>query len=128
LGCEQLKRLPIILEECQINRCLLQEKISNHPDILIQQEIGDSSWFGFSLIIRLGRSMTRTMLLENLMELGCECRPIVAGNFSKNPVVKYFDHVTHGKLSLAEYIDENRLFVGNHHYPIQNAMKALRSL
>lgn len=128
LGCEQLKRLPTIVEERQKNGRLLQDAMTNHPDILIQQEIGNSSWFGFSLLIKPGSSMTRTMLLEKLKELGFECRPIVAGNFAKNPVVKYFNHVIHGKLSSAEYIDKNGLFVGNHHYPIPDAMKALRSL
>jgi CDP-6-deoxy-D-xylo-4-hexulose-3-dehydrase len=63
-----------------------------------------------------------------LNELGFECRPIVAGNFAKNEVVKYFDSEVHGTLKNAEHIDQNGLFVGNHHYPIVDGINALRKL
>jgi len=67
-------------------------------------------------------------LVVNLNEFGFECRPIVAGNFAKNEVVKYFDSEVHGTLENAEHIDQNGLFVGNHHYPIPEALDALASL
>jgi CDP-6-deoxy-D-xylo-4-hexulose-3-dehydrase len=44
---------------------------------------------------------------------GIECRPIVAGNFAKNPVMKWLDHEVHGELANADLIDANGLFVGN---------------
>lgn len=128
LGVEQVKRLPSIVEERRKNGRLLQQTLSEHPDILIQQEIGESSWFGFSLVIRPGSKLTRKQLLVRLDELGFESRPIVAGNFAKNEVVKYFDSEVHGALKNAEYIDQNGLFVGNHHYPIPEAIAALANL
>jgi CDP-6-deoxy-D-xylo-4-hexulose-3-dehydrase len=102
--------------------------MSNHPDLIIQLEIGDSSWFGFSLLIRPGSSLTRKALVLKLQELGFECRPIVAGNFAKNEVVKYFDSEVHGTLMNAQHIDQNGLFVGNHHFPIPEAIAALATL
>lgn len=125
LGVEQVKRLPNLIAERRKNGKLLQEAMSNHPDILIQQEIGQSSWFGFSLVIRPGSALTRKILVSKLNDLGFECRPIVAGNFAKNEVVKYFDSEVHGTLKNAEHIDRNGLFVGNHHYPIPEAFSAL---
>jgi CDP-6-deoxy-D-xylo-4-hexulose-3-dehydrase len=95
---------------------------------MIQQEIGESSWFGFSLVIRPGSKLTRKQLLTKLNGLGFECRPIVAGNFAKNEVVKYFDSEVHGVLKNADHIDNNGLFVGNHHYPILEAFEALAKL
>lgn len=128
LGVEQLKRLPNLIEERRKNGKLLQAALSNHPEIIIQQEIGESSWFGFSLVIRPGSQLTRKALVLKLQELGFECRPIVAGNFAKNEVVKYFDSEVHGTLTNAEHIDQNGLFVGNHHFPIPEAFVALKGI
>ena len=128
IGIEQVKRLPLLLEERRKNGRLLQDILSNHPDILIQQEIGQSSWFGFSMVIRPGRSLTRPQLLKKLNALGFECRPIVAGNFAKNEVVKYFNSEVHGVLRNADHIDQNGFFIGNYHYPIPDAFEALAKL
>lgn len=128
LGVEQVKRLPNLIEARRENGKLLQAALCNHPDIIIQQEIGESSWFGFSLVIRPGSKLTRKALVVKLNELGFECRPIVAGNFAKNEVVKYFDSEVHGVLKNAEHIDQNGLFVGNHHYSIPEAFVALKGI
>lgn len=128
LGIEQVKRLPEMVEERRKNGRLLQEVFNNHSDIIIQKEIGQSSWFGFSLVIRPGSQLTRKALVVKLGELGFQCRPIVAGNFAKNEVVKYFDSEVHGTLKNADHIDQNGLFVGNHHYPILECFTALAKL
>lgn len=128
LGIEQVKRLPSIVAERRKNGRDMQVVLGRHPELLIQQEIGESSWFGFSLVIRPGSSVTRPTLVKKLASLGFECRPIVAGNFAKNEVVKYFDHEISGELRNAEHIDKNGLFIGNHHYPIPEAIEALHQL
>jgi CDP-6-deoxy-D-xylo-4-hexulose-3-dehydrase len=128
LGVEQVKRLPTIVEERRKNGKLLQEAFSNHPEIIIQKEIGESSWFGFSLVIRPSSQVTRKDLVSKLQKLGFECRPIVAGNFAKNEVVKYFESEVYGTLKNAEHIDQCGLFVGNHHYPIPDVFTALAKL
>ena len=128
IGVEQVKRLPVLISERRKNGKLFQVAMTDHPDIIIQQEIGESSWFGFSLVIRPGSSLTRIKLLEKLKRQGFECRPIVAGNFAKNEVVKYFDYETHGALKNADHIDKNSLFVGNHHYPISEAFMAFKNI
>ena len=128
IGVEQVKRLSSLIAARRENGKLLQAAMTNHPDIIIQKEIGESSWFGFSLIIRPGSKFTRKALAIKLNELGFECRPIVAGNFAKNEVVKYFDSTVFGTLKNAEHIDQNGLFVGNHHYPIPAAIDALSKI
>jgi CDP-6-deoxy-D-xylo-4-hexulose-3-dehydrase len=128
LGVEQMKRLPMLIEERRKNGKKVQTALENHPDIIIQQEISESSWFGFSLVIRPGSRLTRKKLQMNLNGLGFECRPIVAGNFAKNEVVKYFNYEIHNELKNAEHIDRNGLFIGNHHYPIPEAISALSKI
>lgn len=125
IGIEQVKKLPKMIEARRKNGALFQQTMADHPDILIQREIGQSSWFGFSLVIRPGSTLTREQLLDKLQAAGFECRPIVAGNFAKNEVMKYFDASLFGDLRNADHIDCNGLFVGNHHYPIQDAIVEL---
>ena len=128
IGVEQVKKLPSIINNRRINGAKIQTALNNHPDILIQKEIGESSWFGFSLTIRPGSKLTRDLLLNKLNDLGFETRPIVTGNFAKNEVVKYFDYEIFGDLNNANYIDQNGLFIGNHHYPMDDAIERLNSL
>lgn len=127
LGVEQLKKLPNLIEQRRNNGKLFQAAMADNPLVMIQQETGHSSWFGFSLIARPGSGMTRKAMLERLHKAGFECRPIVAGNFAKNDCVKYFDHEVHGELRNADYLDQHGLFVGNHHYPLVEAMDDLRA-
>lgn len=125
LGVEQVRKLPTLVEQRRANGALFQQVMVNHPNLMIQREIGQSSWFGFSVVIRPGSRLTRSELLRELNAAGFECRPIVAGNFAKNEVMKYFDAEIHGELKNADHIDRNGLFVGNHHYPIRGAIADL---
>jgi len=128
LGIEQVKKLPHLITERRKNGALLQSALGNHPELLIQSETGASSWFGFSLVIRPGSAWTRKELVKKLAEIGFECRPIVTGNFAKNEVVKYFDSEAFGSLKNAEHIDQNGLFIGNHHYSIADAINQLKRI
>ena len=128
LGQEQLKKLPGLVQGRRDNARLFASKLSNHPLFTLQSEIGESSWFGFSLILRPDIGITRETFVAKLEELGFECRPIVAGNFTKNPVMQHIPHEIHGNLPNAEYIDANGLFIGNHHYPIPEAAQILAEL
>lgn len=128
IGVEQVKKLPSFISARRENGKAFQAAMANHPDILIQKEIGESSWFGFSIVIRPGSKLTRPVLVKKLNEAGFECRPIVAGNFAKNEVVKYFDSETPFPLSNASHIDTHGLFVGNHHYEISEAICTLTRL
>ncbi len=128
LGIEQVKKLPTLIEERRKNGEYWTAKMKSHPDLMIQRETGESSWFGFSLVIQKSSHLKRTDLVKTLQESGFECRPIVAGNFAKNPVVQHFNHEIHGNLENADWIDTHGLFIGNHHYPIIDAIDAVADL
>lgn len=100
----------------------------NHPKFLIQREIGNSSRFGFSLVLCPDAGFNRAGSVKQLQSSGFECRPIVAGNFTKNEVMKYFDASIHGTLKNADHIDQNGFFIGNHHYLIEAAIAALTQM
>ncbi len=125
IGLEQLKKLSSFIQERRNNAIHFKKLFENHPDFYIQQEIGSSSWFGFSLVIKESSKLTRKEVAKKFMDAGIECRPIVAGNFAKNEVMKYFNYEIHGELANAELIDRNGLFVGNHQFDISDAINFL---
>lgn len=128
IGIEQLKKLPGFIRNRQENGKYFTELFSNHPYLDIQKEVGCSSWFGFSLVIKDKSDVKRSMLVKKLVDNGVECRPIVTGNFAKNEVVKYFDYTIHNNLDNAEYIDANGLFIGNHQFDIRDKINSLSRL
>lgn len=118
IGQEQLKKLPGMIQARRENAARFQELFANHPWLDIQQETGESSWFGFSLVLKPDSPFSREELVKKLTQAQIDVRPIVAGNFAKNEVLKWFDYSIHGRLDNAEYIDKNGFFVGNHHYDL----------
>ena len=104
------------------------ELFNNHPNFIIQKDIDNSSWFGFSLVIKSNSKLKRKNVVNKLRENKIECRSIVAGNFTKNQVIKYFDYEIHNKLVNADLIHNNGFFVGNHHFDIQDKIEYLYNI
>lgn len=128
LGLEQLKKLPSFIKARRENAKYFQDLFIDNENFIIQEEIGQSSWFGFSLVIKEGSKLNRKNLANKLIKAGIECRPIVAGNFAKNEVVKYFDSEIFETLKNADRIDKNGLFVGNHQFDIKDKINYLREI
>lgn len=127
IGQEQLKKLPLIVEERRKNAELFIDVVKQYDWIIPQQEIGESSWFGFSLLLNPSYSIKRDELISALENYDIEYRPIVAGNFVKNEVIKYFKHEIIGSLENASIVDENGLFIGNHHYNLKREIDSLKN-
>ena len=125
IGCIQIKKFPNFLVQRKKNAENFLNKMKNYDDIFTQKETGSSSWFGFSMIIKPGSKRTRDNLVNTLSDIGFECRPIVAGNFVKNNVVNYFNFEVNDSLKNANWIDENGLFIGNHHVDMKAALDSL---
>lgn len=129
IGCEQIKKLPTLLAERRKNALYFTSLFREHPFVQIQDEISESSWFGFSLVLKEGSPISRSELVSLLKAHNIECRPIVTGNFLKNrEVLEYFDFEVHGEMVNADYIDKNGLFVGNHHVDITREIDLLNKV
>lgn len=125
IGIEQLKKLPAFLEQRRKNAELFVALFKDNPTFYIQKEIGNSSWFGFSLIIKPEVKVDRLAIVKKLEENGIDSRPIVTGDFTKNEVLKYFDYEIFGKVKNANYLDTKGLFVGNHQIDLTKEIKHL---
>jgi len=113
IGSVQLQKWPSMREQRVKNAEYFLNKFKDLPDVQTQREIGNSSWFGFSMIFNGNLSGKRDKIVEKFVENGIECRPIVAGNFMKNPVIDYLDYIDNKNYMVADYIHDNGLFIGN---------------
>lgn len=132
IGIEQLKKLDKILEQRRENAKYFKDKMRCINGILTQKEIGNSSWFGFSIVLR--EFCKRDKIVNNFKKADIEVRPIVAGNFTKNKAIDYMNYEIYGDLKNANLIHDNGFFVGNHSnnikdeidYFTENLLKSLR--
>ena len=96
---------------------------SGRDDVIVQREKGNSSWFGFSLLLNDKLSGKRKELLTTFSDHGIETRPIVAGNFTTNPVMKHLDYAELQEFPIAERIHKDGFFIGNHHLDFRDKIK-----
>jgi len=127
IGVVQLKKLPGMVRNRRENAEKFLQLAGAFPWLQVQSEIGQSSWFGFSMVVKPGAPVTRDQLVAILSKHQIDVRPIVAGNFAKNEVLKWFDYSIAGSLTHADEIDRNGLFIGNHHYMLTHELNSLRA-
>ena len=114
IGLEQIKKIPKIIDQRKSNAVYFLKKMEKFKNLSTQKETGISSWFGFSIILIGELEGKRSELIKLLKANGVEVRPIVAGNFTLNPVIKHLRHRVYGNLENATFIHQNGFFVGNH--------------
>ncbi|GAA5148608.1 DegT/DnrJ/EryC1/StrS aminotransferase family protein [Microbacterium pseudoresistens] len=122
LGLEQLKKIPDLIAGRRENAEYFQERFSGIPAVRLQKETGESSWFGFSMVLEGALAGRRAELVTAFDEAGIESRPIVAGNFTRNPVMKHLDAIVPDELPAADKVHVDGLFIGNHHYPVRDGL------
>ena len=125
IGSVQLRKINNFIDNRRENAKFFNELFKSNENIIIQRETGESSWFGFSIVLKNKFLGKRSEVLKKLSNANIETRPIVAGNFTKNPTIKYMDHTISGELKNAEYIDENGFFVGNDHRDLKSRILLL---
>lgn len=127
IGKEQLKKLPALLAGRRENASAFQAIFEGKNYLQIQTEHDESSWFGFAMILQGPLAGRRAEVVRRLTDLGIDSRPIVAGNFTKNPVMAHLEHVQLPPLPNSDEVHTNGLFVGNHHYEVSEGLTTLES-
>lgn len=128
VGSVQLSKMPAMITKRRENAKVFQEAFADIPDVITQMEISESSWFGFSIVLRGKLHGRRKDVLARLTEAGVETRPIVAGNFTRNPVIQYIPHEIRGTLNNADYIHDNGFFIGNDSRDLSNEIKEVANI
>lgn len=125
IGLVQLGKLDGFITARRKNAELFQNAMQDLDGYRIQKENGNSSWFGFSLILEGKLKGKRSGLIPLLTRAAIDSRPIVTGNFARNPVIEHLSHLDLGPLPVSDDIHDNGLFVGNHHYDLNNELELL---
>ena len=118
IGIVQLKKFNQMLQIRRDNALVFQELFGNSKDFIIQSGDGISSWFAFSLILKGRLANRRADVADLLKKNGIECRPLIAGNFTKQPVNQYLDSRIYGTLEIADLVHTNGMYIGNHPYSL----------
>jgi CDP-6-deoxy-D-xylo-4-hexulose-3-dehydrase len=101
IGIEQLKKLPRFIEA-------RRENASRFP-YRCQEEVGESSWFGFAVF-----GGDRAKVIGKY-----DHRPVVTGNFTRQPVIQHYDYEIFGELHGADYVHDQAVMIGNSHERIE---------
>lgn len=128
IGVQQLLKLPSFLEQRRKNASLFVSLFKDSKDFHIQKDTSNSSWFGFSLIIKPESKLTRDKIIQTVDENQIDCRPIVTGDFTKNEVLKYFNYEIFGEMKNAKYLDKQGFFVGNHQIDLTEQIQHLHNV
>jgi CDP-6-deoxy-D-xylo-4-hexulose-3-dehydrase len=123
IGLEQLAKFPILLKTRRANGNLLNKMVSkSNIGWRIQKTTNESSFFTFGFVHPdpIKGNAIRNRVVLDLERHGVQTRPIVAGNFTLNPVMKYLNHRIVGDLENATLIHQNGFMIGNHHFDISD--------
>lgn len=127
IGIEQLKKLPLFIKQRRKNAEIFVKLFKDDKRFLIQKEIGESSWFGFSLII-MNKSINRKEIIDLLTINKIDSRPIVTGDFTKNDVMKFFNYEIHETLENADHLHYQGFFLGNSHVDLTEELMYLKNI
>jgi CDP-6-deoxy-D-xylo-4-hexulose-3-dehydrase len=128
IGKEQLRKLPEFVRVRRENAQYFVSLFKDDDRFIIQAENDQSSWFGFSLILRKESTLSRSELLKKLAKHNIETRPIISGNFLRHDVIRHLAHRVVGEHINADHVHDHGFFIGNHHVDIRKNLDYLKSL
>ncbi len=128
LAVEQFKKLSGFIKQRRSNAEYFKKTVGCDERFYIQTETGEASWFGFALILKKADTQLRDKIVSSLREKGIETRPIVAGNFARQPVFTRLNASVAGNLANADYIHDNGFFVGNHSIDMREKIDYLKKV
>ena len=124
VGSTQLEKLKTFLRIRRKNAKHFVERYKDDYRFIIQNEVGESSWFCFTMIVNPELGIERKHVLRTLREAGIDHRIITGGNILRHDVIKYYDYSVTKSIS-ADVAHDNGFFVGNHPYDIRDKIDYL---
>lgn len=127
IGLEQLKRIKTILSVrkynfLKIQRNLLEnKKYNNQFTILKEQKNSNIAWFGIPIVLNSNKKNYKQFVMKRLFKKGIMTRPIISGNFTKQPSIKLYKIKINYKLPNADLVDKKAFFLGLHNKKINNS-------
>ena len=115
IGLSQFKDLDKFIKVRRANRNLIiktfeKYKINKFFNIIEENRYVKPSWFGIPILI--SKKLKKEKIINNLEKKGVETRPIISGNFLKQPSIKKYNLNRKMKMKNAEYINQKGFFIG----------------
>ncbi|MDC1093048.1 aminotransferase class V-fold PLP-dependent enzyme [Pelagibacteraceae bacterium] len=116
IGLSQFKDLDKFIKSRSMNRSKIIEQINknelvkNNFFFLKENKFVKASWFGLPIII--SKRLNRNKIIKNLEINGVETRPIISGNFLKQPSIKKYKIKNITKMLNADYVNNKGFFIG----------------
>jgi CDP-6-deoxy-D-xylo-4-hexulose-3-dehydrase len=117
MGLVQLPQLADFVRIRRENAAWFRKTLSRFEQFFaFQSETpqGESSWFGFPLILKPGAPFTVADLTGHLNTAGIETRPIICGNIARQPALQHYEHRVAGQMENANMVMERAFSFGNH--------------
>lgn len=125
MGLVQLKDLQRANEQRRVNFTLIHDRIYSDPRyngqfrIFEPAEGTDAAWFGLACLLDASLAHQQKEYLAYLSANGVENRPVISGNFARQPVLKLYEmDVDPHELPGSEVIHQQGFFIGSHNQPI----------
>ena len=116
IGLNQFKDLDKFIKYRTKNRNKIikylngSKKIASSMKIISENKNVKASWFGMPIL--LSKDINRNKFLDKIEALGVETRPIISGNFLKQPSIKKYKLNTKLKYKNSDIINNHGFFIG----------------
>ncbi len=115
IGLSQFKDLDKFIKIRNLNRKKIinefnKSKVRDKITIIKENDGIKASWFGIPIV--LSKKINKKLFIKKIEKKGVETRPIISGNFLKQPSVKKYKLNTYSKMKNADYINNYGFFIG----------------
>ena len=118
IGHNQFKRMNKLIKIRGVNRnkiikaLLDSKKLINKIDFYNENRLVTPSWFGLSIKILSNKKNYKYRVLKKLEQNGIETRPIISGNFSRQPAAKKYGLSKGQKFVNTDIVYNKSFFIG----------------
>ena len=116
IGLNQFKDLDKFIKQRMNNRTKIlrflknNAKIKKYVTFIEANKYVKASWFGIPIL--LSKDINRNKFLKKIEIIGVETRPIISGNFLKQPSIKKYKLIQNSKFINSDIVNKHGFFIG----------------
>ena len=116
IGLNQFKDLDKFIKQRMNNRTKIlrflknNAKIKKYVTFIEANKYVKASWFGIPIL--LSKNINRNKFLKKIEKIGVETRPIISGNFLKQPSIKKYKLIQNSKFINSDIVNKHGFFIG----------------